>query len=124
MKVHRLSTQLLTGKERMRAGREKLKLQVVIEARSMIQVYSGLDVIVVEKVAIKDALKIFTNSKTHGKVKAVGSKLREDGPRGARRAAWCLLASLLFYQGWSGYINTSTKNLSLIVEILLSWMDG
>jgi len=56
----RLSTQLLTGKERMRAGREKLKLQV----------------------------------------KAVGSKLREDGPRGARRAAWCLLASLLFYQGW------------------------
>ena len=33
----------------MRAGREKLKLQVVIEARSKIQVYSGLDVIVVEK---------------------------------------------------------------------------
>ena len=68
-----------------------------------------------------------TNVKTHGKVKAVGSKLREDGPRGARRAAWCLLASLLFYQGWSGYANTwisSTKNLNLIVEIILSWMDG
>ena len=29
MKEHRLSTQLLTGKERMRAGREKLKLQVL-----------------------------------------------------------------------------------------------
>ena len=47
-----------------------------------------------------------TNVETHGKVKAVGSKLREDGPGGARRAAWCLLASLLFYQGWSGYRNT------------------
>lgn len=57
MKVHRLSTQLLTGKERMRAGREKLKLQVVIEARSMIQVYSGLDIIVVEKGCYKGCFK-------------------------------------------------------------------
>ena len=30
MKERRLSTQLLTGKERMRAGREKLKLQVLV----------------------------------------------------------------------------------------------
>ena len=36
-----------------------------------------------------------------GKVKVVGSKLREEGPRGARRSAWCLLAAALFYQGWS-----------------------
>merc|ERR1719204_3086621 len=35
------------------------------------------------------------------KVRAVGSKLREEGPRGARRCAWLLLAAFLYYQGWS-----------------------
>ena len=34
------------------------------------------------------------------KVRVVGSKLREEGPRGARRGAWLLLAAYLYYQGW------------------------
>ena len=34
------------------------------------------------------------------KVRVVGSKLREEGPRGARRGAWLLLAAFLYYQGW------------------------
>ena len=34
------------------------------------------------------------------KVRVVGSKLREEGPRGARRSAWLLLAAYLYYQGW------------------------
>lgn len=35
------------------------------------------------------------------KVKVVASKIREEGPRGARRGVWFLLAALLYYQGWS-----------------------
>jgi len=35
------------------------------------------------------------------KVVVVGSKLREEGPRGARRGVWLLLAAALLYQGWS-----------------------
>jgi len=35
------------------------------------------------------------------KVRVVASKIREEGPRGARRSAWLLLAAYLYYQGWS-----------------------
>ena len=109
MKEHRLSTQLLTGKERMRAGREKLKLQVLVSQDRKFRCLKVWDVILSFKNKFGLTKCIWppaTNVETPGKVKAVGSKLREDGPRGARRAAWCLLASLLFYQGWSGCINT------------------
>ena len=67
----RLSTQLLTGKE-------KLSCQLITGKERM--------------KASHEKLKL--------KVKVVGSKLREEGPRGARRSAWCLLAAALFYQGW------------------------
>ena len=109
MKEHRLSTQLLTGKERMRAGREKLKLQVLVSQDRKFRCLKVWDVILSFKNKFGLTKCIWppaTNVETPGKVKAVGSKLREDGPGGARRAAWCLLASLLFYQGWSGCINT------------------
>jgi len=35
------------------------------------------------------------------KVRVVASKIREEGPQGARRGAWLLLAAYLYYQGWS-----------------------
>ena len=34
------------------------------------------------------------------RVKVVASKIREEGPRGARRGVWLLLAAILYYQGW------------------------
>lgn len=67
----KLSTQLLTGKE-------KLSSQLLTGKERMR--------------ASHEKLKL--------RVKVVGSKLREEGPRGARRSAWCFLAAALFYQGW------------------------
>jgi hypothetical protein len=34
------------------------------------------------------------------RARVVASRIREEGPRGARRAVWFLLAAALYYQGW------------------------
>ena len=75
----KLSTKLATGKEKMRAGGEKLKLKVWF-------------------LLLITYVTHLLNFKF--KVRVVGSKLREEGPRGARRSAWLLLAAYLYYQGW------------------------
>ena len=81
MKEHRLSTQLLTGKERMRAGREKLKLQVLVSQDRKFRCLKVWDVILSFKNKFGLTKCIWppaTNVETPGKVKAVGSKLREE----------------------------------------------